>query len=60
MVDTDLFDYLSDMDYSGGERPATWIEAVHKLRDEMATHVVIVSTAQLFSLNIHILDWNGV
>jgi hypothetical protein len=48
------------MDYSGGEHPATWIEAVHKVRDEMATHVVIVSTAQLFSLNIHILDWNGV
>ena len=57
----DLMQFLSDADYpSLGKRPSTWTDCVLALKDEMATHVVIRAAATLFSLDINIIDWNGV
>ncbi|CAB4007120.1 Hypothetical predicted protein, partial [Paramuricea clavata] len=56
----DLFEYLSDADFPKlGKRPATWLEAVQGLQNEMATHVVILSAATLFEQQIKIIDWEG-
>jgi hypothetical protein len=57
----DLFEYLSDADFPKlGKRPATWLEAVQGLQNEMATPVVILSAATLFEQQIKIIDWEGV
>ena len=57
----DLMQFLSDTDYpSLGNRPSTWRDCVLALKDEMATHVVIRAAATLLSLNVNIIDWNGV
>ena len=57
----DLMQFLSDTDYpSLGNRPCTWRDCVLALKDEMATHVVIRAAATLLSLNVNIIDWNGV
>lgn len=57
----DLFSFLSDADFpSLDSRPKTWKESVLALRNEMANHVVIRCTASLFSVDINVIDWNGV
>ena len=56
-----MFSFLSDADFpSLPERPHTWREAVLGLRNEMTNHAVIKSMATLFSVNINIVDWEGV
>ncbi|KAK3727575.1 hypothetical protein QZH41_009203, partial [Actinostola sp. cb2023] len=61
IVNTDLFDFLTDADFPlrGNRRPPSWKQAVRALRNEMATHAVIVSASEVFSLEIHIIDWQG-
>ena len=55
-------DYFTGNDFpnSDDRRPQSWRETVLALRGEMATHPVIVFAAHLFSLEITILDWQGV
>ncbi|KAK3729738.1 hypothetical protein QZH41_011199, partial [Actinostola sp. cb2023] len=56
----DLMQFISDADFTNlNKRPSTWKDAVLALRREMANHVVIRSTASIFSLNMNIVDWRG-
>ncbi|CAH3187841.1 unnamed protein product [Porites lobata] len=56
----DLFQYLSDADFPRlGKRPSSWLQAVEGLRNEMTTHIAILSAAALFALEMHIIDWEG-
>ena len=56
-----MFLYLSDADFPMlGKRPSSWHLAVKALRNEMTTHLVILSTAALFAMEINIIDWEGV
>ncbi|KAK3703425.1 hypothetical protein QZH41_014261 [Actinostola sp. cb2023] len=61
IVNTDMFDFLTDTDFPlrGNSRPPTWEQAVIALRNEMATHPVIVSAAEVYCLEIEIIDWEG-
>ncbi|KAK3739261.1 hypothetical protein QZH41_008452 [Actinostola sp. cb2023] len=57
----DLFLFLANTDFpSLRERPNSWKTSVLALRNEMANHVVVRSTASLFSLNLNNIDWRGV
>lgn len=57
----DLLQFLSDADFPQiGKRPSTWQDCVKALKDEMTNHVVIRAMATIFSLNINVIDWNGV
>ena len=61
MQEEDLMSFLSDTDFASlKERPKTWKECILSLRNEMTNHVVIRSTASCFSINISIIDWDGV
>lgn len=56
-----MFVYLSDADFPRlGKRPSSWYLAVEALRNEMTTHIVILSAAALFAMEINIIDWEGV
>ena len=50
----------NDFISSSQKRPSTWRETVLALRGEMVTHPVIVAACHLFSIEINILDWQGV
>ena len=53
--------FLSDTDFTSlKRRPKTWEECILSLKNEMTNHVVIRSTASCFSININVIDWNGV
>ena len=61
MQQEDLMSFLSNADFpSLKKRPKTWKECILSLRNEMTNDVVIRSTASLFSINIKVIDWNGV
>lgn len=62
MVQTNLHNFFTENDFpnSNQRRPDSWHEMVVALRGEMATHPVILSAAHLFSIEINILDWQGV
>lgn len=52
---------MSDADFPRlGKRPSSWLQAVEGLRNEMTTHIAILSAAALFALEMHIIDWEGV
>ena len=53
---------MTDKDFplNGYKRPASWEEAVFAMRNEMATHPVILAAATLFNIEINIVDWIGV
>ena len=56
-----MFLFLSDADFPRiGKRPISWPLAVDALRNDMTTHVVILSAAALFDVQINIIDWEGV
>ncbi|KAK3729017.1 hypothetical protein QZH41_011469 [Actinostola sp. cb2023] len=56
-----LYDFMTDKDFplNGYKRPASWEEAVFAMRNEMATHPVILAAATLFNIEINIVDWIG-
>lgn len=57
----DLLQFLSDADFPQiGKWPSTWQDCVKALKDEMTNHVVIRAMTTIFSLNINVIDWNGV
>jgi hypothetical protein len=57
-----MYRFLTDKDFPrrNNTKPETWRNAVMALRGEMATHPTIVSAANLFRLEINIIDWQGV
>lgn len=61
MQNQDLLEFLCDADFPRiKRRPRTWKQCVSALQDEMAPHVVIRAAATIFSLNVNIIDWEGV
>lgn len=57
----DLLQFLLDADFPQiGKQPSPWQDCVKALKDKMTNHEVIRAMATIFSLNINVIDWNGV